>query len=318
MKTWIADRVDWIDNNLDTIAPKPVTLTYMVDGEVYKKVTTTSTKENDIPSAPTKEGYIFTGWYYDKDDFSVRQQKGDIFTEDTTLTAQWEDESKLVKPTKIALERSEIYVPEWHEFHINYGVAPYNANTANVTLTSSDNTVVRLQESDYEDSDYIKPDSRDWMAVKAGTATITISAGNGVSAKLVVHVIPISEYFENEEAYTAKDFTLDQNDIVLKVGQEKKLNLKLDRNEVYTSFYWTSSDDDIVELLGGGLIHAKKAGTAYILVTMNGIDKTKVCRVVVQDGTAVKPTPAPTKTAGEGSSIAAGEDRNYPSGKCSL
>ena len=45
-------------------------------------------------------------------------------TEDTTLTAQWEDESKLVKPTKIALERSEIYVPEWHEFHINYGVAP--------------------------------------------------------------------------------------------------------------------------------------------------------------------------------------------------
>ena len=179
LKTWIADRVDWIDNNLDDIAPKPVTLTYMVDGEVYKKVTTTSTKENDIPSAPTKEGYIFTGWYYDKDDFSVRQQKGDIFTEDTTLTAQWEDESKLVQPTKIALERSEIYVPEWHEFHINYGVAPYNANTANVTLTSSDNTVVRLQESDYEDSDYIKPDSRDWMAVKAGTATITISAGNG-------------------------------------------------------------------------------------------------------------------------------------------
>ena len=195
------------------------------------------------------------------------------------------------------MERSEIYVPEWHDFHINYGVAPYNANTANVTLTSSDNTVVRLQESDHEDSDYIESDSRDWMAVKAGTATITISAGNGVSAKLVVHVIPISEYFENEEAYTAKDFTLDQNDIVLKEGQEKKLNLKLDRNEVYTSFYWTSSDDDIVELLGGGLIHAKKAGTAYILVTMNGIDKTKVCRVVVQDGTAVKPTP--TKTPGK-------------------
>ena len=37
LKTWIADRVDWIDNNLDAIAPKPVTLTYMVDGEVYKK-----------------------------------------------------------------------------------------------------------------------------------------------------------------------------------------------------------------------------------------------------------------------------------------
>lgn len=62
----------------------------------------------------------------------------------------------------------------------------------------------------------------------------------------------------------------------------------------------------------------KKAGTAYILVTMNGMDKAKVCRVVVQDGTAVKPTPAPTKTPEEGSSIAAGEDRNYPSGKCPL
>lgn len=32
---------------------------------------------------------------------------------------------------------------------------------------------------------------------------------------------------------------------------------------------------------------------------MNGMDKAKVCRVVVQDGTAVKPTPAPTKTPGK-------------------
>ena len=297
LKTWIADRIDWIDNNLDDIAPRLVTLTYMVDGEVYKTVSTTSTTENEVPSAPTKKGYIFKGWYYDKDGVSVSQQKGDIFTEDTILTAQWDDESQFVQPTKIELERTEMYVPEWHGFRINYGVAPYNANTTNVTLTSSDNHIVAPQSPEDEESDYVDP--RDWMAVSAGTATVTISAGNGVSAKLVVHVIPVSEYYENEEAYQVKDFTLDKSDVVLKVGQEETLRLTPDRDKTYGYFYWSSSDDDIVELLGGGLIHAKKAGTAYILVTMNGIDKTKVCRVVVQDSTAVKPTPTPTITPGK-------------------
>ena len=84
MKTWIADRVDWIDNNLDAIAPKPVTLTYMVDGEVYKKVTTTSTRKR-YSERTNKRGIYFTGWYYDKDGFQCQTAKGETSLQrDTT------------------------------------------------------------------------------------------------------------------------------------------------------------------------------------------------------------------------------------------
>ena len=39
---------------------------FMVDGAVYHTVTTMGDEKLEMPSAPTKDGYTFDGWYRDE------------------------------------------------------------------------------------------------------------------------------------------------------------------------------------------------------------------------------------------------------------
>ena len=45
-------------------------LSFKVDSEVYQTITTTGNESIKIPENPTKEGYIFDGWFWDKDVWS--------------------------------------------------------------------------------------------------------------------------------------------------------------------------------------------------------------------------------------------------------
>jgi len=44
-----------------------VEVKFVVDGQTYDSVTTSGSEVIDIPQDPTKEGYTFDGWYWDKD-----------------------------------------------------------------------------------------------------------------------------------------------------------------------------------------------------------------------------------------------------------
>lgn len=43
------------------------TLNFDVDGTTYKTITTLGDAEISIPENPSKEGYKFLGWFWDKD-----------------------------------------------------------------------------------------------------------------------------------------------------------------------------------------------------------------------------------------------------------
>ena len=45
-------------------------LNFVVDGEIVKTIDTTGSEEISLPENPTKEGYNFDGWFWDKDTFS--------------------------------------------------------------------------------------------------------------------------------------------------------------------------------------------------------------------------------------------------------
>ena len=77
----------------DRIKPANPTVTFEVDGKVYKKQ---NAKENNFkavrPETPTKKGYQFTGWYT-KDDNDKYElfDFGTHITDNITLYAQWEE-----------------------------------------------------------------------------------------------------------------------------------------------------------------------------------------------------------------------------------
>jgi len=51
-------------------ANQNVILSFVVEGETYSTITTTGTETIQIPENPSKDGYTFDGWYWDKDVWS--------------------------------------------------------------------------------------------------------------------------------------------------------------------------------------------------------------------------------------------------------
>ena len=309
LKTWIGNRIEWVDGHLGAVAPAPITLTYTVGGKTYKTVEALSgraiTSLPEDPQAP--EGYVFKGWYYmDEDGDKMRLREGDILMEDTELVAEWIPESELVEAESIQLERNKIYIVEGTCLNLNYVVLPLNVTDDTVTITSSDNKVVGLElfEDDWYydeyESEYL------WTAKSEGTATLTLTAANGVTATCEIEVISWEQYMRNMEDYYLEGYALDKTTITMKPGETQKINLELTPETAVAEFYWTSTDEEVAEVKGGTVI-AKEPGLACILVYDNENGEMKYCLVTVEEETTppastptptIKPTATPKPTEG--------------------
>lgn len=68
-------------------------ITFIVDDEVYATVETKGEEKISLPTNPTKEDYIFDGWYFDKDvwssPFSANSFLNEKLTENLSVYAKW-------------------------------------------------------------------------------------------------------------------------------------------------------------------------------------------------------------------------------------
>lgn len=62
-------------------------------GSPVQSMTIEKGKSISLPTAPTKEGYAFDGWYYDEN-YSTAYKAADTFTSNTTLYAKWNENKK--------------------------------------------------------------------------------------------------------------------------------------------------------------------------------------------------------------------------------
>lgn len=299
LKNWISLRIGWVDENLDSIAPTPITLTYKVDGEVYQTVDAMAGREiGSLPEDPNvPEGYVFVGWYYTEniagEEIESRAYPGDIYMQDMEFTAKWLPESEIVQPESVQVERNKIYVLQGEEINLQYAVLPYNVMDDTVTIESSDENIVGQDYIlDYDDYygdvmwDYV------WMAKNPGTATLTIKTANGKTASCEVTVVSWGEAFASDD-YNLNKFDIDQKEISLKPGEYGKINLELTPERAITEFTWRSTDSDVVAVQAGTVM-ALKPGKAYILVSALGSDDIKVCEVNVTNETdPAKPSASP-------------------------
>ena len=64
---------------------------FIVDGATYAQVSTTGQETISLPKDPTKEGYVFRGWYWDKDvwsqEFTVNSLMNQPLTESIKVYA---------------------------------------------------------------------------------------------------------------------------------------------------------------------------------------------------------------------------------------
>ena len=165
-----------------------------------------------------------------------------------------------VPVSSVSLNKSSLNLKAGEQEALTATVLPENASNKSVAW-NSDNTDVATVDS-----------SGKVTAVKAGTATITATAG-GKSASCTVTVA-------SEASIPVEKVTLSKDSLSLKVGESETLAATVaPENATDKAVTWKSSDTGVATVNGSGKVDAIKAGTATITATAGG--KSASCTVTV-------------------------------------
>ncbi len=143
-------------------------------------------------------------------------------------------------------------------------VNPSNATVKTLTWTSSDTDVVTVYQANsiYEAS---------VCAIGLGTATITVSAPNDVSATCTVNV----------GRPTLTSITLNHSELEIDIDQTELLSYTIEPFNADGTITWSTSDENIATIREDGIVTGVNSGTATITATAtNGV--TATCEVTVR------------------------------------
>lgn len=149
---------------------------------------------------------------------------------------------KEVEVSDISIQESEYTIDRNDKLQLYAVIIPSNASNQSVTWESDNEAVAVVTKTGIV------------RGINAGSAKITVTSGNGLSASCVVNVkVP------------AKSIKFDVKKITLKKGRKKTIKATIKPLETTDSVKWTSSNPKIVSVNQKGVIKAKKKGYATIM-----------------------------------------------------
>jgi len=165
----------------------------------------------------------------------------------------------IIVPTKIELSDSNLTMEISETRYLTATVSPYDAVDKSVTWTSSNSSIVTV------DNGFIE-------AISDGTATITAKTSNGVKAECKIKV---NEIVPRGLALYPSAFTLTE-------GSSKQIEADISpTNAKNKTITWSSSDESVAKVDNSGNVTGVEEGIATITAkTSNGIAKT--CTVTVE------------------------------------
>lgn len=211
------------------------------------------------PADPTKEGYVFVGWYYNDElyDFS-KPVTGNI-----TLEARWAEE-EIVAAEGVVLDQTAIKLSPGGKVTLVATVTPENAKDKSLTWSSSNEGIVTVDANG------------NVTAVKEGTATITVTTTDGghtATAKVTV----------SADVVAVTGVSLDKTALNLAPNESSTLKATVTPAKASNKgVTWTSSDNTVATVSSTGKVTAKKDGTATITVTTKDGGFTATCTVTVK------------------------------------
>ena len=162
--------------------------------------------------------------------------------------------------TGFELDQSSLLLIEGKTAKLTAAVEPEDAYNTTVTWTSSDESIVTVDEEG------------NITAVKAGEAVITASTAGGEFTKTC----------DVEVLKAVTGIELDRSSLSLIEGKKAKLTAAVEPEDAYdTTVTWTTSDESIVTVDEEGNLTAVKPGEAVITASTAGGEFTKTCDVEV-------------------------------------
>jgi len=188
----------------------------------------------------------------------------------TTITATTEDGRKtaacnvtVTQPvTGISLNKTDLTMTNGGIEVLTATVEPEDSSNNNVTWSSSDPTVAKVDQSGKV------------TALKAGTTTITVTTedGNKTATCHVTVTQPVT------------NISLNKTDLTLTNGDTETLVATVTpENASNKNVTWSSGDESVATVDQAGKVTALKAGTTTITVTTEDGKKTATCTVTITD-----------------------------------
>lgn len=288
-KKSIRCRVNAFDDSMDAeLGHVYITLRFTADGKdvaVLDEIRMHD-RPDEVPDAPEKKGYLFTGWY-EKNSGALYDDLS--FDEDLTFIAKYIPESEGVVPSALFFQRSEDWVALQDELTglPNFRTSPENVTNSIVKFTSSDESIASVT------SDVINLHS-------TGDVIITGTMYNGVSASMTLHV------YDADKVQKASPSSIQSkaSSYTMKKGQELQIICSMLPSDVPLNCQhidYDSSNTSIADIDYYGVITAKKAGTVTIRYkAFNSDDKeccSGSCKVTVNDDSSIVPAETQKKAA---------------------
>ena len=249
LKSWIRNRIDWVDEHFDELKNLIHRIQYVVDGEVYA----TDFQEDGgyvygTWKHPDKEGYFFLGWT--DEDGNIIEDPVKV-TKDLTITAKYVPDSEVTRGEDISFSKdNDIVVYDAHidTYMISYRVIPTDAQDQSVTWTSSDES-------------YATVDREGFITYQGeGTVTVTATLKNGKSRDFTLTVTkgkaPIPESIRPK------------SDVIrMKVGEQTPLMIETSPSPAkIVDYVYESENTDVVTAGECGVLTAVGPGTAKVKV----------------------------------------------------
>ena len=273
LRGWINARTNYVDENLQEIIPAQYTIKFKANKKVIAtRVVSQDETIGSLPTAPSKDGYYFMGWYM----YSEKITADWLPYSDMTVTAKYVKKSEAVKAKKIYLNTySTMCMLEDEFFELEHLVKPANAYYSKINWKSSDSSIATVDEQGCV------------TFKKPGTVTITASIKNGPSATCKIKIVK-----DYEDVVWRDGFHLSKSSLKLSKGNYAQIRVI---NEPAVSRYsyvtWLSGDTKIATVNDYGVVTAKKPGTTYVFAidTENGnIEKCKVTVLKLKNPMKVK------------------------------
>lgn len=202
---------------------------------------------------------------------------------DVTMRAIYEE----TPVSSVSLNRSSLTMTVGDTFVLSAAVSPSNALAKTVTFTTSDSSVANVSSSGQV------------SAYKAGTATITATAGNVKATCTVTVNAPVETTSNTSASNNSTESYLRLNAASLKMYVGNTYPLKVSSSNVGTVTY-ESSDTSVATVSASGVVTGVGAGTCTVTArgSMNGKSDSVPVTVVNKDGTTTNNTNGTTGANG--------------------
>ncbi|MBR3235748.1 MAG: CotH kinase family protein [Atopobiaceae bacterium] len=292
LRAHIDARRAWINANLDQLPTAYHTITFM-DGDTEVLSGTFRQGEPptiEPPQMDEREGLLWLGWLLPNgEEYNPYKE----YSEDITVCATYVDPSTVIAVQDIFFSFPEIWMS--NVSLIRYDLKPANAVDTRIVWTSSDESVVTVDE---EGIAWAVEGCLDGAQTASATITATL-VGSGKSASFRVVV-----YDPNSIQLPKPDSIQFESPVTLEVGAYQQVSIASTPypNDLYEYNYlrFEIEDDEIAEVSDWGVVTAKRPGTTSLIVRRTNPEtyEPEVVGTVTVTVTesAPEPTPKPEPT----------------------